>query len=146
MNYDYGIKYISKHTGLTGIEASNIVKDLRKQDLDYDLFDWETIGADLYGHGKRSKGVKSKLKSMYGISLGIPVSNIKTEIKKYSDIEVSDVMSNLMEIHSRRKPHARMIDLNLRAKKTFKPTNKIGVELWKKNPNRYDIIGIDDPI
>ena len=122
MGYDYGIKHISKHTGLTGIESSNIIKNLQKQDLDYDLFDWKTIGEDLYGHGKRSKGVKSKLKSMYGVSLGIPVSNVGSEIQKYSDIEVRDVMSNLMEIHERRSPHARMMDLSLRAKKTFKPT------------------------
>lgn len=146
MGYDYGRKIISKYTGLTGVEASNILKGLQKQNLDYDLFDWKTIGEDLYGHGKKTSGVKQKLKSMYGVALDMPISSIGSEIQKYSEIEVADVMSNLMEIHERRSPHARMMDLNLRAKKTFKPSNKKGVELWKKNPNRYDIIGIDDPI
>ena len=146
MGYDYGVKHISKYTGMSGIEASNIVKGLQKKGIAFDVFDWKTIGEDLYGYGKKTKAVKSKLKEMYGVSLDIPVSNLGSEIEKYSDIEVSNVMVDLMEIHERRSPHAKMMDLSFRAKKTFKPPNKEGVELWKKNPNRYDIIGIDDPI
>ena len=146
MSYDYGLKHIAKHTGLTGVEAKNIVKSLQKQNLDYDRFDWKTIGEDLYGHGKRIGGVKKKLKSMYGITLDIPTSSIGSEIHEFEDISTFDVMGELMEIHERRSPHAKAMDLSIKARKTFKPTDKEGVKKWKKAPNMYDIIGIDDPI
>ena len=144
--YDYGRKYISKHTGLTGVESEHIIKQLRKQNLSYDLFDWKTIGDNLYGHGKRSTGVKKQLKSMYGVSFGVTESGISREIQRYSEVEVHDVMSELLAIHESRSPHARMMDYAFKAKHTFKPSNKRGVKLWKKNPNRYDIVGIDDLI
>ena len=57
MPYDYGRKHIAKMTGLKGVEAGHIAKQLDKQGLDYQSFDWQTIGGDLYGHGKRTKGV-----------------------------------------------------------------------------------------
>jgi len=53
MRYDFGRKFISKKTGLTGVEAKNIANKLAKQNIDYQVIDWETIGSDLYGHGHR---------------------------------------------------------------------------------------------
>ena len=53
MSDAYGIKVIASKTGLTGAEARNIANKLRDQGIDYQVIDWETIGGDLYGHGKR---------------------------------------------------------------------------------------------
>lgn len=146
MSYDYGRKYISKHTGLTGVESKNIARQIKESGLDYQAFDWKTIGEDLYGYGKKTSGVKSKLKSMYGISFDKNVREIADEMSEAKGIETGFIMNELMNIHERRSPHAKHMDYSLRAKKTFKPSNKKGVEKWKRNPNRFDIIGVDDPI
>ena len=145
MKYDYGRKHIAKMTGLKGVEAGHIAKQLERQGLDYQSFDWQTIGGDLYGHGKRVGGVKSKLKTMYGVSID-KSNRDRHEEARYSDIEASALMPELMEINDRRSKKAKFMDWNRQAHNTFKPTNKAGVRKWKKNPNRYDIIGIDDKI
>lgn len=144
-NYDYEVKHISKTTGLTGIESKHIVNQLTRQGLDYQMFDWKTIGEDLYGYGKRTEGVKHKLRAMYGVSLETKERD-KHEISKYTDMEVSNLMPVLMNRNDRRKKKARIADYSKGAKETFKPTDKEGVEKWKKHPNKYDIEGIDDLI
>ena len=48
--------------------------------------------------------------------------------------------------HERRSKKSKMMDYSKGAKKTYDPTNKAGVKKWRKHPNRYDIIGIDDLI
>ena len=146
MSYDYGRKYISKHTGLTGVESKNIARQLETQGLDFQSFDWKTIGEDLYGHGKRVGGVKSKLKGMYGITLDAGVRDISSDMAQASSVQTGYAMNDIMRIHESRSPHSKMMDYSKRARKTFKPSNKRGVELWKKHPNRFDIIGVDDPI
>jgi len=143
MVYDYGLKHISKMTGLTGIEAKHIANQIKQKGLDYQVFDWKTIGEDLYGYGKRTEGVKHKLSSMYGVSLD-KKNKIRNERAKYSDMEIAGLMPALMRHNDRRKKRARRTDYSKGAKNTFKPTNKEGVEKWKKHPNRYDIVGIDD--
>lgn len=137
-------KFISKATGLTGVESKNIARQLEEMGLDYQSFDWETIGGDLYGHGKRVEGVKHHLKQMYGVSLGFDTD--KHEAKRYSEMEVSALMPGLMEINDRRSKKSKMMDWNINAKHTYKPSNKQGVNRWKKHPNRYDIFGIDEMI
>jgi len=72
MKYDYGLKKIAKHTGLTGIEAKNIAAAFRTKALDIETVDWETIGQDLYGHGSRVGGVRHHLHQTYGTSLDMP--------------------------------------------------------------------------
>jgi len=143
MKYDYGLKHISKMTGLTGVEAKNIAQQLKHKGIDYQVFDWKTIGEDLYGYGKRSSAVKQKLSSMYGISLETH-SNIKDERDKYNDMEIAGLMPALIRRNDRRRKIARRTDYSKGAKNTFKPTNKAGVAKWMKHPNRYDIIGVDD--
>ena len=140
MNYDYGRKYISKKTGLTGIESMNIARSLSKKQIDFQTVDWETIGQDMYGHGKRTGGVKHHLKEMYGISLDDPI----TQLPKYKQQAREYDMMELRTIFDSRSKRSKMIDLHINAKRTFKHTNKKGVEKWRKNPNQYDIIGIDD--
>lgn len=140
------IKFVSKKTGLTGVESKTLLKQLERKGLDYQSFDWKTIGENLYGHGKKFSAVKKMLREMYGISISPKKMNIKTEIEKYSDMEVASLMPNLMKYNDRRRKKAKMVDWNLQAKTTFSPTNKIGVKKWKKHPNLYDIMGIDDKI
>lgn len=136
----YGIKYISKKAGLTGIEAKNISKSLRGKGIDYQTIDWETIGGDLYGHGKRTGGVKHHLKNMYGINLALP------ETEKHINQGVNQSVGELINLFEGRSKRSRQMDLRRDAKGTFSPSDITGVKLWKKNPNLYDIIGVDDPI
>lgn len=140
MRYDYGLKKVSKHTGLTGIEAKNIVNEFKKRNIDVETVDWETIGSDLYGHGKRVGGVKHHLRHMYGIDLSQPNTS------RYEGQMEHASLQSLMNIHERRGRKSKRMDLRRKAKGTFKHTNIKGVKKWKKNPNRYDIIGVDDPI
>ena len=154
MSYDYGRKYIAKKTGLKGVEAGHIARQLEKQGLDYQSFDWETIGGDLYGHGKRKKGVEHHLKNMYGVSLS-PLGNVK-KVRVMED-EAKDLeedfnrglsreknLSECQTIFNRRSPRSKFIDLRIDAKETFDPGDAKGVKKWKKYPNQYDIWGVDD--
>ena len=146
MSYDYGLKKISKYTGLTGIESKNIANAFKTKNLDVESVDWKTIGEDIYGYGKRSSSVKKKLASMYGIDLGVPQSSMGHEIKKHSDMQHHSSMSELMGIFESRSRLSKRMDLKIAAKGTFAPSDREGVKLWKKYPNQYDIIGIDDPV
>lgn len=140
MVYDYGLKKIAHHTGLTGIEAKNIARGLKARDVDYQTVDWQTIGSDLYGHGSRSKGVKHHLRHMYGIELSQP------KTAKYEGQRSHASLNELNMFFSRRSKRSKRMDLNINAKKRFKHTNVKGVKKWKKRPNQYDIIGVDDII
>jgi len=146
MSYDYGLKKISKHTGLTGIEAKNIAQAFKTKNLDVETVDWETIGGDLYGHGSRVGGVKHHLKNMYAIDLSSSESSMGSDLQVFDAIYDDNIRNDLMGIHERRSKASRFMDINRKAKQTFKPSNKAGVKKWRKNPNRFDIIGIDDPI
>lgn len=139
MAYDYGVKKISKHTGLTGIESKNIASAFKAKNLDVETVDWKTIGSDLYGHGHRVGGVKHHLREMYGIDLTMP-SQTKFDIQREHAS-----LNELNNIFERRSKRSKRIDLRIAAKETFKHTNDRGVKLWKKHPNRFDIIGVDDP-
>jgi len=155
MVHDYGLKHISKMTGLTGIESKQVAKAFKKMNIGYDVVDWETIGGELYGHGSRLGGVKHHLRTSYGIELD-PYSGMD----KYIDIETLKVKSgkrkhrmtitekgatlwSLRLFYSKRTPKQRMIDNRIRAKKRYQHTNRKGVEKWLRNPNRYDILGVD---
>ena len=140
MRYDFGRKFISKKTGLTGIEAKNIANKLAKQNIDYQVIDWETIGSNLYGHGHRTGGVKHHLKNMYGITL----ENKGEYEKEFRIKQKHNSLDELMSFFDRRTKKQKMMDLSINAKKVFKPTNQRGIKLWKKSPNQYDVEGIDD--
>ena len=140
MGYDYGRKFISKKTGLTGIESMNIAKQLNKQNIDFQSIDWETIGHDLYGHGKRTGGVKHHLKQMYAITLDEPEDLVSEYQGRANDLRIEGLM-NIFESRSRR---SKLMDLRIKAKHRFRPSDERGVKLWKKYPNQFDIIGVDD--
>ena len=134
MSYESDIgKYISKHTGLTGVESRNLFRTMEKKGVDYQTIDFETVGQDMYGHGHRTKGAKDTILKMSGISLYEPEDNSK----QFSD----------MEIHRRqgsRSPGSLKMDNRINAKHTYKTTNEKGVAKWLKKPNRFDLLGIDD--
>ena len=138
--YDYGRKKISKHTGLTGIEAKNIAQAFKSKNIDIEAVDWETIGGDLYGHGSRVGGVKHHLREMYGIDLSTPTPS------KFEGQREHASLGSLMQIHENRSRASIRMDLKRSAKGTFEHTDIAGVKKWKKNPNRFDIIGVDDPV
>ena len=140
MVYDFGLRKISELTHVTGIEAKNISKALKKKGIDYQKIDWETIGSDLYGHGSRSGGVKHHLRHMYGIDISTP------QTRKHEGQREHASLNSLVGIFERRSRLSKKRDLQINARRTFKHTNIAGVKLWKKNPNRYDIEGVDDSI
>lgn len=129
-------KEISKYTGLTGVEAGHIARQLEKQGQDYQAFDWKTIGENMYGHGHRTGGVKSIVHQAYGVNIGdfdMPGAGVFLE----------------REVHARqgrRSPRALEMDNRINARKRFKITNEKGVRKWLKRPNMYDIEGVDDII
>ena len=83
---------------------------------------------------------------MYGIDLGTPESEIGHEIHKYSGIQKQETIGSLIQIHEGRSRASIRMDLRRSAKGTFDPSDARGVRLWKKHPNRFDIIGVDDPV
>jgi hypothetical protein len=152
MVYDFGRKEISKMTGLTGVESKNIARQLSKQGFDYQSFDWKTIGEDLYGYGKRTGGVKKKLETMYGVSIGRTGKAISHDIgrakvakQRFKREQSRDaVLRECQRIFNRRSKKQKAMDLKIDAKHIFDPGEVKGVKKWKKNPNMYDIWGVDD--
>lgn len=155
MSYDYGRKFISKMTGLTGVESGLVAKQLKEMNVDYGIIDWETVGGDLYGHGSRLGGIKHHLKTGYGIDIDpyagmdkyfdMSELRIKPGRRKHR-MTVTDRGASLWSLrmfYSKRTPRQRAIDNRIKAKKRFRHTNRAGIELWLKNPNRYDILGVD---
>jgi len=140
MNRLQGRKRIARETGLTGVEAENILRAMEAQSLDVEAVDWEAIGQDLYGHGSRTGGVKHHLAEMYGINLVTPET--AKHLAQQEDVSIGD----LIRIFERRTKASKKMDLQKSAKGTFPHTDARGVKLWKKHPNEYDIIGVDDPI
>ena len=128
-------KEISMHTGLTGVESKNIVNKLEKQGIDYQNFDWKTIGENMYGHGHRTGGLNKVMKGMYGMSL-----------EETTGDETEYLTGLVHNVQSHRTPNALRMDNNINAKHTFKMSNKKGVQRWLKAPNMYDIVDVDDII
>jgi len=152
MVYDYGIKEIAKFTGLTGIEAKHVAQSLKKQNIDYKVIDWKTLGEDAYDYGKRTNVIWSKLGSMYGISKPETLTGIKQDIVKHveqqrgipEEVRFAGFQKEIcMSKHLQRSPRAIQMDDIKKAKKRFKVSNLEGVQKWMKHPNRYDVIGID---
>lgn len=139
-------KQISKYTGLTGVQAGHILKAFDKQALDIQSVDWKTLGGDASDFGDRYNTVIKKLGSMYGISLKPRVSNLSNTMHRYNNMQQEEIMGSLMQWFERRSHQSKMVDLRKNAKHRYKPSNKRGVKKWKKHPNRYDIVGIDDII
>lgn len=129
-------KSIARQTGLTGVEAGHIARQLENQGQDYQAFDWKTIGENMYGHGHRTSGVKSIVKSMYGVSIG---ESDERDSGEFLEMEVHSVQN-------RRTPTALKMDNSIDARHTFKMSNEKGVRKWIKRPNMYDIVGVDDVI
>lgn len=127
-------KQIAKDTGLTGVEAGHIVKDLERSGQDYQAFDWKTIGEDMYGKSHSVGSVRKQVKSMYGVGLG-DISD------QYSDLD-----SLIHATQSSRTVKAREMDNRINARRTYKTSNKKGVQRWLRRPNMYDLLGIDDKL
>lgn len=139
-NYDYGLKTISHHTGLTGVESKNLARKLQAKNLDYQSYDWKTIGEDSKDYGSRTSSVENKLKSMYGVSL----NEDKFNQSEFTELETDHAISNLRAIHETRTFKSQQMDGNLNAKQCFNPLDKEGVKKWKKHPNTSDIENVDD--
>ncbi len=134
MNYiDQVKKEISKRTGLTGVESGHIARDLERGGIDPQAIDWETIGQDLYGHGKGVGSVRRQVKSMYGVNLGME-----------SDDRYGDLDAQVFAIQEARTPRARAIDDSRRARNVFHLSSRKGVKKWIEHPNLFDIEGVDD--
>ena len=150
MSYDYGIKHISKYTGLLGVESKNIAKALDKKGMSFDVIDWETLGGDARDFGKRSDAVWSKLGSMYGIGKPRTQQGLRHEINKYDELQQKQPaytdgiqFEMVMQRHMKRSRRAKLIDDKLKAKNVFSLTNTKGIQKWMKHPELYDVHGVD---
>ncbi len=150
MGYDYGIGEISKFTGITGIAAKHIAKDLDKHNIDWMSIDWKTIGEDVKDFGDRYNAIWDKLRNMYGISKSMTGGAYKKHVGKFLEHKEIPVFTQkeiqlemCLDVHLRRSARSIMLDDKIAARIRFKPTNLKGVQLWMKNPNKYDIIGVD---
>lgn len=141
MPYDYGRKEISKGVGLTGVESKNIARKLKESDIDPQAIDWEGAISDASDYGDRYGATVQKLKDYYGVDIGKEQS-----FSEHKKLENDRLMNELMRIFESRSRASKLMDLNIDAKSQFKPSNKPGVKLWKKYPNEYDIIGIDNAV
>jgi hypothetical protein len=150
MSYDYGISEISKHTKITGVKAKHIAKDLTEQGIDWMAIDWKTIGEDVSDYGDRYSAIWKKLGNMYGIGKSMTKGEYKGEIGRYTE-RIQTPLFTQKEIqlemclsrHLKRTPISIMLDDRRIAKHRFQPTFLKGVQIWMKNPERYDVIGID---
>jgi hypothetical protein len=86
----------------------------------------------------------------YGIGKTMGSTEYKSHIGKYQEREEIPLFTQkemqlemCLDRHLRRSPKSIMLDDRLIAKTRFKPTFLKGIQLWMKNPNRYDVIGVD---
>jgi hypothetical protein len=128
-------KEISHHTGLTGVEAGHLVHKMEKQGIDYQSFDWKTMGENMYGHGHRTGGLNKVMKGMYSMNLEENISDEHEFLEK-----------QVLHVQSHRSPLSLNMDNHINAKHVFKMSNHKGVKKWLKAPNMFDIVGIDDII
>jgi len=144
MSYDYGIKEISKWTGLTGVQSKHVVRELGKRGIAYDLIDWKAVGESARDYGDRYSATFNKIQEMYGIQRKpreykrLPS---RSPLPQLTGIQME--MCNIRQ--AKRSFKAQLVDQHKPARRTFNITNKKGVKLWMKNPNRFDIRGIDTP-
>ena len=150
MSYDYGLREIARHTGVTGVEAKNIARALHNQNIGYDVIDWKTLGEDSRDFGNRSGAVWNKLSSMYGVSKPSTIAGIKQDIGRFEESKMERPFDAIgfqydlcNSIHLKRSRKAILLDDNIRADNVFKITDLVGVQKWMKAPNRFDILGVD---
>jgi len=150
--YDYGVKRISHETGLSGVQSKHIAMGLKKQNIGFDVVDWKTIGEETKDFGDRHTTVWNKLGSMYGISKPETQTGIRNRIQRFESMQEempTDVRESGLQlemchaVHSARTRRSIAMDDRRVAINRFKTTNLPGVKKWMKNPNRYDIIGVD---
>lgn len=147
-------KYISKYAGISGVKAGHIVKQIESQGLDPASFDWLTIGSESKDYGDQYSTIWKKLGAEYGVTKPDTIQSIDFSEKSYlrslerDDDEIAlgnDLQFEIcMNRHKRRTRNARAIDERIHAKNTFQMNDTKGVQLWMKQPNMYDIIGIDN--
>jgi len=73
------------------------------------------------------------------IRIVYPKNNTPKENKRSRNLKGSAKASYL---NKQRSPQAQTLDKKKKAKKTLTPTNE-NIEMWRKNPRRYDLKGTD---
>ena len=71
----------------------------------------------------------------------------RKKVKDMNRKQQKAVFYNMSQLHSRmnhRSPHAQAVDRGKKAQFTYNPSNDLGKAKWMKNPNKYDIEGIDN--
>lgn len=114
-----------------GLQSYRIRKALQKKGVASDLVDVEALidGKLTYSENKRS------IVNVFG-------GNKTVDGSKRS----ADYYASASQAHARRSPRAKQIDEKRNARKQFdgESLNKKEYRAWSKNPNRYDITGIDE--
>lgn len=140
--YDYGVRIVARHTGLTGVQAKQIVMQLRKRNIAFDIIDWETIGQEARDYGDRYNAVWNKIREMYGIDRRVFHEHRYQQHKEPLSGE-SLQMEMCLTRHRGRSRLSQAVDESLKATKVFIVSDIKGVRKWMQNPRRYDIVNVD---
>jgi len=92
------IRYICKHTGLTGVEAKHIYDALQKTGTIsvYDI-DWEQAISPAREYGNRYEAVWKYLRELYGISKPLSYEEIRTMEEEFKEQQIRGTASYLKE-------------------------------------------------
>jgi len=142
---------LSKRLGISGIEARHIENAFNKSNIDIEVVDWKTVGEEAGDFGDSYGTIWDKLGKEYGISKPITNQKLNQDIHKYDNkrrqqrpAHTEGLQEELcLDRHLSRSRQARVVDEHTAAENIYKASNLEGVKKWMKNPNRYDIHGID---
>lgn len=109
---------------------------LRKKGYNPDLYDLDAHIDSTLSFGENSRIIQEDIRFMK------PKRMDKSET---SSVRKLDYLMQAKSIHDQRSPRAYYEDNSRQAKKTFEMSqlNKKNFGKWKKNPNKYDITGVD---
>jgi len=143
---------LAKRLGISGVKGQHIEKAFHDMNLDPEVVDWKTLGEEAADYGDNYGAIWDKLENEYGISKPQTWGQMNMDIDRYEEQDSDEAREHQLgrrnsnmcfDRHFARSPRARAIDESLPAKKVFEPTNQEGVDKWMKEPNRFDIHGID---
>lgn len=114
-----------------GLQARNLRRSLKKKGVDSDLVDVDAL-------------LDSKL--TYSENKRIIVDVFGGNNPLTGSARSANYYAAASQAHANRTPRAKRIDENRNARKQFDGASltKKEYRLWSKNPNRYDITGIDE--
>ena len=115
------------------LQVMKIRAAIEKKGYASDLIDVNALVDSTLTLGENWNSIKSDLDYM-----GLPKKR-----KSNAGIRTAKYMQKALLINSKRSPRSQMQDSKKQAVTTFESLTKKKFSKWKKNPGRYDIMGVD---